>query len=623
MLLSTVICFLLPYFVCVHSYVFSTVQKCLFVPNANTYRTVKETDSRSVINTVNSNENGVSRRDSNRKINYIKLSMSEECDVVVIGAGIGGLSAASILSAKYGMNVKVLEAHYHAGGCAHSFPIKSKISKATYQFDAGPTIILGCSSKPYSPLRQVLNYVGAGNSIDWIPYHSWGMYAPETGHWKFELGPNKFETGPLKRFGGANAVEEFKRLREVCQPLCAGAAEIPTIALRGDKWKLLPLLKHFGALQKVIPYSDTLDSNFERILTNNVKDPWLYNWIDALAFSLSGLPAKETGTAALAYTLFDLHREGAALDYPRGGMGKIAEVFSDVIRATGSEVRLRTAVESVLVDNGRAVGVTLKDGSSVKAKRAVICNANIWSLPSLLKHAADNNRLTTEQHKFLFAEAESKSKTKSFLHLHLGIDSTGLDLKKLQPHYTIMNKGIYVPPSSSSPGSLLDNTVDPCGDRNMVAVSNPSVLDSSLVDQDHKFLLHAYGAGNEPYEDWKSFKRSDQDYKNKKLRDSSFLYESVAKALQIDVQEVKERCEVELVGTPLTHERYLRRSEGTYGAGWGSMLEGPVSPLPGFYLAGDSIFPGIGVPAVCVSGANAANTVVNVVQHIYELMKEG
>jgi hypothetical protein len=42
------------------------------------------------------------------------------------------------------------------------------------------------------------------------------------------------------------------------------------------------------------------------------------SWLNALAFSLSGLPAELTGAAAMAYTLYDLHRDGASLDYPQG-----------------------------------------------------------------------------------------------------------------------------------------------------------------------------------------------------------------------------------------------------------------------------------------------------------------
>jgi len=62
----------------------------------------------------------------------------EEHDVVVIGSGLGGLSAAA-LCARYGLSTLVCEAHYEAGGCAHSF------ERDGYTFDSGPSLWSGCA----------------------------------------------------------------------------------------------------------------------------------------------------------------------------------------------------------------------------------------------------------------------------------------------------------------------------------------------------------------------------------------------------------------------------------------------------------------------------------------------
>ena len=83
--------------------------------------------------------------------------------------------------------------------------------------------------------------------------------------WLFELGPEKFDgpQGPLAKYGGRQGLLEFNLLREACLPLCAGAAGIPTMALRGGRLSLLPLLKHLDALKKVIPYAEVLNANFQ------------------------------------------------------------------------------------------------------------------------------------------------------------------------------------------------------------------------------------------------------------------------------------------------------------------------------------------------------------------------
>ena len=76
--------------------------------------------------------------------------MDEELfDVVVIGSGIGGLSAAALL-AKYGLDVCCVESHEHAGGAAHEW------KRQGFTFESGPSLYTGLSQFPTSnPLGQV------------------------------------------------------------------------------------------------------------------------------------------------------------------------------------------------------------------------------------------------------------------------------------------------------------------------------------------------------------------------------------------------------------------------------------------------------------------------------------
>lgn len=78
---------------------------------------------------------------------------SHETDVVVIGSGVGGLSAAAVL-ARHGDGVTVLESHYLPGGVAHAFDIRG------YRFDAGPSLWAGMSESGTNPLRQILDILG-------------------------------------------------------------------------------------------------------------------------------------------------------------------------------------------------------------------------------------------------------------------------------------------------------------------------------------------------------------------------------------------------------------------------------------------------------------------------------
>ena len=140
----------------------------------------------------------------------------------------------------------------------------------------------------------------------------------------------------------------------------------------------------------------------------------------------------------MVYTLGDLYRPGAYLDYPVGGSEAVVDALIRGITKTGKgELRLRTRVEEILVDEeggqGRAAGVKLADGTVIKAREGVVSNAPIWDT---LKLVPEGTSLLDRDSRWRKEKAETPV-TGSFTHLHLGIDGTGLP-EDLDCHHSVI-----------------------------------------------------------------------------------------------------------------------------------------------------------------------------------------
>jgi len=500
----------------------------------------------------------------------------QETDVVVIGSGIGGLCCAALL-AKYGDDVTVCESHVYPGGAAHSF------ERDGYMFDSGPSLWAGMSQPSINPLRQVLDAVGEEDSIEWCSYDGWSLYTPE-GTWRFTVGPGNFEP-TLRKYGGEQAVKEWRALLKKMEPIIKVASGIPPMALRADPFAVLTVLPYLPSLLGAGRYANKLTGPFTNIMKGTVSNPFLYNFLDYLAFALSGLPANETIGAAVAVTLSDMTRPGRALDYPKGGGGAVVDALVRGIEKHDGRVLLGAHVDEVLVEGGRAVGVRLKNGKTIKARKAVVTNASVWDTAKLL-----NPDVVPPE---LFSRADRTPTTDSFMHLHLGIRADGLP-KDFDIHHSV----------------VFDWDVGIAAPANMVIVSIPTVLDPSLAPEGHH-VVHAYTAGNEPWEPWQHLDRKSPEYKAFKQERSEVLW----RALERFIPDIRDRVTCELVGSPLTHQFFLRRHHGTYGPALAAGKEtfpGPKTPLRRLYQCGDSTFPGIGVPAVAGSGMSAANAMTPV-----------
>ncbi len=577
-------------------------------------------------------------------------NIDEEWDVVVVGAGIGGLSAAS-LCATYGLRTVCVEAHEHAGGVAHSFERKpssaSSINKSSsaddsnssrnFCFDSGPSLLSGMSSMGTNPLRQVLDAIGTADTIDWITYDGWMVYdtafPPDDARSNFRLttGNDGAWEKEIERKAGKTSSTEFTKFRnQMMSPngISESSALIPPLALRGDLGVLWTMASYLGKFLNIGLKGALLTGAFTKCMnTYGLTDEFNRKWFDYLAFALSGLDAAHTQAAPVAYTMIDLHKEGAMLDYPMGGMGSLVQALVlGLERKRGGpdgvsgELRLKSCVDRFLLeeDNGTAKcsGVQLENGTVLHARKAVICSAPLWNMAKILENSVatrsrDNKSAVYAAVKEVRNQAAAMEMTGSFMHLHLGIPSDGLP-DDLDCHHSVLNL----------------STMDVTAEQNLVIVSIPTVFDPNLAPEGYH-VIHAYTAASENFADWddklikgyddgkteqNDYKRS-EEYKEMKEKKAEALW----LALERIIPDVRERSRrkgsVVEIGTPLTHRRFNRRYRGTYGPApangkdvW--ELPGPKTPILGLLACGDTTFPGIGLPGVAASGTIAANTVV-------------
>mmetsp|Transcript_6621 Transcript_6621/g.16064 ORF Transcript_6621/g.16064 Transcript_6621/m.16064 type:complete len:176 (-) Transcript_6621:1500-2027(-) len=140
---------------------------------------------------------------------------------------------------------------------------------------------------------------------------------------------------------------------------------------------------------------------------------------------------------------------------------------------------------------------------------------------------------------------------------------------------------------------------------NCCMISIPSVWDPALAPPGHH-VAHVYTL--EPFHGWT---RADPAaYRAKKLERAQPLLAALRKV----IPDIDERIRVQRVASPLTHAKFLRRHKGTYGpaiVAGKATFPGPNTGVKNLYRVGDSVLPGIGVPAVAASGMIVANSLVS------------
>jgi C-3',4' desaturase CrtD len=491
--------------------------------------------------------------------------MSQREPVVIIGAGIGGLTTAALL-AQAGLDVTVLEAHVYPGGCAGTFFHKG------YRFEAGATLAGGFY--PGGPMDVVARAVG----IDRWPAHpsdpAMTVHLPD-GQAITRYGDER-RWNEHERAFGAPAAAFWRWQERTADALWALALRAPAwppqtpgeaAALTGDG------LRWLGEDWPARLNPRLLADAFRPVAAHLRDAPKsLRLFVDAQL-----LIAAQT-TSAHANALYG----AAALDLPRrgvvhlaGGIGAIAETLAEAVKRHGGQVRYRQEVSRIVYEQGRPVAVETKRGASYPAY-TVIANLPPWNIAQLTGDDAPP-RLRD-------LPATPQPGWGAFM-VYAGIDERALP-----------------------PGAPLHHQVvvcEPLGEGNSVFLSLSPAWDSGRAPAGRRALTLSTHTALEPW--WQLHRHDPQGYVQRKAHYAERMIAAAERVLP-----GVHAAELILPGTPVTFQRFTRRVAGWVGGFPQTSLFQARGPRlgRGLWMVGDSIFPGQSTAAVALGGLRVARAIL-------------
>ncbi|MCS6909531.1 MAG: NAD(P)/FAD-dependent oxidoreductase [Anaerolineales bacterium] len=481
-------------------------------------------------------------------------------NIVVIGAGVGGLTAASLLL-KAGHSVTVLEAHVYAGGCAGTFYHQG------YRFDAGATLAGGFSpGGPHTRLAEILGLTWPVSPVDpaWVthlPDRSITQWA-DAERWREERRRAFPHAEPFWR--------KQERLADIAWDVSSRYFPWPPES-PDDLLSLIAALRPQTLL--AAPY---LFSTVANLAGAASRDPMFKTFLDAqlliAAQTTSDFTHALYGSAAL-----DLPRRG--VNHVHGGIGALARTLVDWIRAHGGRVLFRQAVEKIETRYGRAVAVQTNKGLRLEAD-AVIANVTPWALARLLGEAAPPG---------LLREVRRRAPTWGAFTLYLGLDAAQLPGDVPDHHQVVVDP------------------TRPLGEANSVFISLSAADDVHRAPAGQRVATLSTHTAVSP---WLELKQRDPAaYEARKAAYTEKMLAAAERALP-GLRRAVRLC---LSGTPATFEFFTRRPQGMVGGFPQTSLfnvRGPATGLPNVWLVGDSIFPGQSTAGVTLGGMRVAAKVL-------------
>ena len=299
------------------------------------------------------------------KQKYRKPTNFIDADTIIIGSGLGGLALASLLAQQEGEKVLVLEANIVPGGCTHVHELDG------YEFNSGLHSVGDLDPRVGRGMLRPTADLVTGGKLRWAKMpdvHEVGSFADARYDWHSSLEANLAWLD--KQFAGQGDVRRYYKLEDAIERGSTGFGMAKLLppwmpqGLRdlaygafGATWRKYMKRNAYAVLREELGFSQRLAGVFSYMYGNYGRTP------DKVPFAVHAI-------------CLNHYRHGAY--YPVGGPGQIAECIVPLVEQHGGQLAVSSPVERIVVQDGRAVGVRLADGTELRAKKRVVSDASAY-----------------------------------------------------------------------------------------------------------------------------------------------------------------------------------------------------------------------------------------------------